>query len=205
VSELLAEITLERYLEAMRIESLDQVSHQCHSASVALVASGILGISRVARGTCPGVGSQHSWAVLGDDCYDPQAIVVDPTLWSYVPTVKGIWVGRADERPHKPHGSGSIWEWGKPYHHGGETIELAEDPGKDAKRFLDLIGPLDAGGWNQLLHAPVEEWPAKEIITAAYRTPSLSYLIPIDIVGMVTDEDPNGLYGVQTNRAKVKA
>lgn len=60
--------------------------------------------------------------------------------------------------------------------------------------FLELLGPLDLAGWAQLLHAPVGGWPAREIIAFAYRTKRLSALIPIDVVGMATDVNPNDLY-----------
>ena len=188
-------LTTRQFLDAVGYANLEDFHHQCHVASLKLVQSEVLGVDcRVARGTTPGVGSQHSWVVVGKDCYDQTAWVVDPTLWSYVPEVKGVWIGKANERPHKPHGSGSIWEWGRPQHMGGETIELAADPGRDGRLFLELVGPLDYQGWSQLLHAPVEGWPAKEIIEAALDTPKLSQVVPIDIVGMITDRNPAGLY-----------
>ncbi|MFT4011248.1 MAG: hypothetical protein QM655_14530 [Nocardioidaceae bacterium] len=47
-------LTIEQIEEA--IGSLDLYAHECHAASIALVKSGLLGESRVARGTCAGVG-----------------------------------------------------------------------------------------------------------------------------------------------------
>lgn len=176
-------------------DKLEDLARQCHVASLRLVQSGVLGEARVARGTCRGVGGQHSWVVLGRDCYDQKATVVDPTLWSYDPTVEGIWIGPASERPHEPFGSGNIWTWGKPCATGGEIIELATDPGPSARSFLELLGPLDRTGWHTLLgEAPVGGWPAREIIEAAYQQEELAVLIPIDRVGMVTDLNPEGLY-----------
>lgn len=103
---------------------------RCHEASLALVRSGVLPEgARVARGSCPGVGGQHSWVVLGGDCYDRKAQVIDPTLWCYDNAVREIWKGRADE-----------------------------------------------------------------IIGAMYDDERLSALVPIDIVGMITDRNPGGLY-----------
>jgi hypothetical protein len=40
----------------------------------------------------------------------------------------------------------------------------------------------------------VEGWPAAEIIDAIYNTPELTTWVPIDIVGMLTDRNPKGLY-----------
>ena len=174
---------------------LDLLACQCHAASIALVKSGALGEARVARGTCPGVFGQHSWVVLGLDCYDTDAEVIDPTLWSYEHVEPYIWTGVASDKPHRPHGTGSIWQWGKPTNMGGATISLAHEPEDQAARdFLALLGPLDRAGWGQLANAPVQGWPAKPIIEAIYATPALMALIPIDIVGMVTDLNPNGLY-----------
>lgn len=167
----------------------------CHRAALALVKSGAVAPARVARGWCPGVGGQHSWVVLGMDCYDPWATVIDPTLWSYVKSVEGIWVGKAIEEPqHEPHGSGSIFEYGQPHSMGGELIFLDADWSADAAEFLDVLGPLDRQGWSQLAHAPVGGWPSAEIIGAMYDDDRLRALVPIDIVGMLTDRNPGGLY-----------
>lgn len=175
---------------------LEPWAAQCHAASLKLVKSGLLpDTARVARGTCPPVFAQHSWVVVSGDCYDPDAFVIDPTLWSYDDTVEGIWVGYANERPHRPHGSGSIWEYGSPQHNGGVTIPLnREGLSNIAKVFLELVEPLDAKGWSQLVHAPVGGWPSAEILTRIAETPGLAVLIPIDIVGMATDLNPQGLY-----------
>jgi hypothetical protein len=45
-----------------------------------------------------------------------------------------------------------------------------------------------------LANAPVEGWPAREILTAMAATPRLAACVPIDILGMVTDLNPKGLY-----------
>lgn len=173
---------------------LHEFGGRCHEASLALVKSGVLGENvRVARGTCAGVGSQHSWVVYGDP-YEPTATIVDPTLWSYDETVNGIYVGFQNERPHIPHGSGSIWDYGRPAHHGGETITLDAEFSDPARVFLTLLGPLDRKGWAQLAHAPVGGWPAAQIIGAMYDDERISALVPIDVVGMVTDRNPHGLY-----------
>lgn len=175
-------------------------AHRCHEISVALIRSGELTRltgrpARVARGSTPGVLGQHSWVVLGDDCYDPEALIVDLTLWSYVPGEPVVHVGLAGARPHRPHGSGSIFDSGMPYHHGGDTIHLSTQGLDDsAKVFLGMVGPLDARGWMQLANSPVQGWPAKQIISAMYEEERLRALVPIDTVGMLTDHNPGGLY-----------
>ena len=181
---------------------LERWAHQCHGASLHLVRSGVLGEARVARGSCKGVGGQHSWVVLGDDCYDPDATIVDPTLWSYDDSVTGIYVGPNLDR-HTPFGTGSIWQWGRPDHATDTPLLLTPHKpwSREASRFLDLLGPLDKAGWINLAHAPVGAWPAAEILDAMYVTPdptvpgnTLAGYIPIDIVGMLTDRNPGGLY-----------
>ena len=175
---------------------------QCHSASLTLVKSGVFGEARVARGSCRGVPGQHSWVVLGNDCYDKNATVVDPTLWSYDESVSTIWVGKATERPHVPHGSGSIWQWGRPDDPVGPVIKLdTTGLSREALLFLDLLGPLDLAGWRMLAHAPVEDWPSGEILKKMNRDDRISPFIPIDILGMTTDLNPGGLYLREENVA----
>lgn len=177
----------------MVLEPLDRWHHDCHGASFAIV-NAELWTCRLARGVCKGVGAQHSWVVLGKDCYDPEAAIIDPTLWSYDPEVKGVWGGSMINGLHRPHGSGSIWTWGKPVHQGGDTIELApERPFSEAALdFLDMIGPLDREGWARLANAPVEGWPAAEIMPVI--NSCVGPVVPIDIIGMLTNENPAGTY-----------
>lgn len=188
--------TIDRQKVAEVLDPLQRWHHQCHAASIELVRSGALGECRVARGACTGVGGQHSWVVLGGDCYDDDAAIVDPTLWSYQPTVEGIWYGGYSDGLHTPFGKGSIWGWGRPEPATEEPIELA--PRKpfstEARLFLSLLGPLDRKGWSVLAHSPVEQWPAAEIIDAMCEDKRLRPVIPIDIVGMVTQRNPNGKY-----------
>jgi hypothetical protein len=174
---------------------LDRWACRCHAASVALMNSGRFGTCRVARGSADGVAGQHSWLVLGDDCY-ANTVVIDPTLWSYNPNVKGVWVGTYRHALHRPHGKGSIWNWGRPDEATGPVIELTprQPFSLAAKNFLELLGPLDVRGWAMLVHAPVEGWPAAEIIDAVCENPILRPHVPIDIVGMLTDRNPGGLY-----------
>lgn len=187
-----------RDLAAAVLHPLDRWACQCHAASLELVRSGVLGPSRVARGWCRGVRGQHSWVVLGRDPYLLGVTIVDPTLWSYDPTVSGVWVGQATNGGrHVPHGGhGSIWTYGKPTRGKGPVVELTptEPLGADASAFLRLLGPLDRDGWALLAGAPVLGWPAGEIIAAMLDTDDLRALVPIDVAGMVTDRDPEGLY-----------
>ena len=169
-------------------------SHNCHGASIKLVQAGIG--SRVVRGTCPGVGSQHSWVIIGNNCYDRAATIVDPTLWSYRNDVKGVFIGTVETYGHRPHGTGSIWEWGKPVRGSGPTIKLTPrvQLSAHALSFLSMVEPLDREGWARLANAPVEEWPAAEILAAIDDTEELMALVPIDRIGMLTDRNPGGLY-----------
>jgi hypothetical protein len=167
----------------------------CHEVSIAIVKAKVFPVARVARGWGAGITSQHSWVVLGDDCYDDEAELCDPTMFD------DVWYGTYEEGLHTPHGHGSIWDSGRP----ATARELNEKPyrpvGYDelsgfAKRFLeDMIGgELSPQGWSQLIHSPVGGWPAAEIIAMVCADPKLSALVPIDIEGMLTDRNPNGLY-----------
>jgi hypothetical protein len=170
-------------------------AHQCHAVSLEIVRSGVLGQpARVARGSCKGVGGQHSWVVLGEDCYAPRARLLDATLWSYVEGVDVLWRGTYADRLHRPHGYGRIWEWGQPEAGDGPPIELAVPLSRVASSFLELLGPLDRLGWARLSGAPVGGWPAGEVFAAMSQTPELSALVPIDVLGMTTDLNPSGLY-----------
>lgn len=173
-------------------------AHQCHAVSLAIVKAKIVPNGRVARGAANGVGSQHSWVVAGDDVYDPTAWIVDATLWSYRDDVEGVVTtfNIMGGWRHTPHGYGSIWDWGQPTAGGGKPIELTphDELSRAARTFLDLLGPLDMQGWMQLAHAPMMGWPSSEIVAAMYDTEFLRALIPIDIVGMLTDRNPQGLY-----------
>lgn len=173
---------------------LDRIAQHCHAVSLAIVRSGLYPGSRVARGTAKGVGGQHSWVVVGD-AYDPDAPLIDATLWSYDPTVTGVWEGTYRDEVHRPHGWGHFLRGVAPQHHGGATVHLARDPGPAARQFLSSIGaPFDVKGWIQVASLPVQGWPAREVIEAMLDTPTLSPLVPIDIAGMLTDRNPGGLY-----------
>lgn len=182
-------MTVEEFESAVG-QPLTDFALNCHAASVKLVRSGAVGTSRVARGTCPGVGGQHSWVVLGNNCFDRSATVIDPTLWSYDSDVKGVWVGSASDRPHIPFGSGSIWNWSRPIWKGGPIIRLDAELSEPAAFFLRMVGPLDREGWGLLAHCPVGDWPAAEILGAMYDDERVSQLVPIDIIGMATDRMP---------------
>lgn len=181
--------------EELTGRSLSGTGYDCHRAAHSLVHA--LGRGRVARGTCRGIGGQHSWMVDGEDCYAERARIIDPTLWSYQGVEPYVWEGTARMQPlHVPHGHGNIWRHGQPPEPTEDVIELAEDPGDEATKFLKFAAPygLDRRGWAVLLHSPVGGWPAAEIVAAAYRTPALAAIPPIDIVGMLTDINPGGAY-----------
>ena len=176
------------------LNPLNQWVNKCHQASLTLVKAGVG--TRVARGFCSGVPSQHSWVIMGNDCYDPNATIIDPTLCLYRTDVQEVWIGSMHQKWHTPHGLGSIWTSNKPRSAGGIPICLnTKNMSKEAQCFLQEIEPLDIQGWHQLLaKCPVQGWPSKEIITEACNHPTLKPLIPIDIVGMLTNLNPNGLY-----------
>jgi len=182
--------------------------HNCHMASTAIVQSGYYEGARVARGTATGVGGQHSWVVLppregwdtledGPFVYHPLAMVIDPTLWSYDPNVTSLY-RTINLYRHTPHGFGNIWDYGRPPEPVEEPIELTPEfeLSDEARRFLsdDYLGPLDRRGWSTLANGPMGGWPSSEIILAMHQTKKLTALIPIDILGHVTDVNPSGLY-----------
>lgn len=191
MAELLTVADVEEILGA----PFDTTAQQCHSVSLKIVKSGLLRGARVARGTCEGVGGQHSWVTLGDP-YDVDAPIIDATWWSYKPGVEQIYIGSLEEGWHLPHGYASIWKWGKPIAGDGDPIDLTPsfELSKAAQVFLELLGPLDRQGWATLSSAPVLDWPAGEIFAAMDDTERLSSLVPIDILGMTTDRNPGGLY-----------
>ena len=183
---------LEKFLAPMTRWSL-----QCHAASLALVRSSLLPGSRVARGWAAGVVGQHSWVVVGHDCYATNAVIVDPTLWSYRGTPPAIWIGTARAGIHVPHnGAGNIWTYGRPRPATGPAVALSPKTplSSAAQAFLATLGPLDARGWLDLLGSPVRGWPAGEIIAALADTEALAALVPVDLLGMLTDRNPGGLY-----------
>jgi hypothetical protein len=170
----------------------------CHSISLAVLRSGAVGRGRIARGWADGVSSQHSWIVLGDDCYDHDAVIVDPTYWLLrsIMTQNTILVDYAYNLDRAPHGDGSIFNAAKPTAGAGPVIRLTPKTplSAEAKAFLDLLGPLDHHGWMMLGNSPVHDWPAAEIIAAMDDTPQLAVIPPIDILGMITDRNPGMLY-----------
>lgn len=186
------------------IGPLEKYRQDCHAASLALVRSDLLGTqARVARGSCRGVGGQHSWVVRGDqpeDCYDPAITIIDVTLWSYDDAHPTVWIGNLGHGLHRPHGAGSIWQVGLPEAGGGPeasfTVPLsdeAEDWRKVCRRMTEE--PLDARFWGRLVsNFPMGGWPSREFVEAMLDTPSMSALVPIDIAGMVTNRNPGGLY-----------
>lgn len=172
----------------------EEWAHNCHSISLKLLKTGEFGTGRIARGWANGVRGQHSWIVLGNYVYDPRAIIVDPTIWSYVPDIDGIVVLR-NMKDRAPHGAGSIYDAAKPAAGDGKPIELTpvKPFSRAAQSFLAELGPLDMKGWMQLANSPVQGWPAKEILTAMVDS-KMGVYVPIDILGMVTDLNPKGLY-----------
>lgn len=175
---------------------MSQWKDRCHEASVALVRSGVIKGARVARGSCRLVPSQHSWVVLGDP-YLTATVILDPTLWGHTRVSPEVWIGKRNRWGHRPHGAGNIYDWGRPNPPTGKVITLTPPKGGwsgIAESFLKQLGPLDFEGWRVLTQAPVQGWPATEILTQLRKHPQLGAFIPIDIVGMVIGDECGGLY-----------
>jgi hypothetical protein len=183
-------------LEAVVGSPLPTWAGHCHQISLAIVRAEVFPGGRVARGTGKGVTSQHSWIVVGPDCYAPKAQIVDPTLFAYHEDIEGVWYGSAKDKMHTPHGSGSIWDDGRPGNaEPGQEVWLDKaNLSEAAKTFLSFVEPLDYHGWCRLASLPVGGWPAAEIHGAIARDKRISGAAPIDIVGMLTDLNPNRLY-----------
>lgn len=180
-------------------------AHQCHSISYQIMCA-LAPEGRIARGWCDNVGSQHSWLVLGQDCYDQDTTIIDPTLWSYDDKIEGIWTGTMRDRPrHLPfgwNGGRTMFEWGCPIPGDGPNIELTPQVPLSgmAMTWINLfhrqVGDrLDRQFWSNLVnHAPMTGWDPGEIIAAVADTKEIAACVPIDILGMVTDRNPSGLY-----------
>lgn len=187
-------------LAAQALGDLEQWRNNCHAAALKVVRSGAFGRSaRVARGYHLYVDSQHSWVAVGDP-YDPKTFIYDPTLWTYChPDTKpapvyGTRVQLGNK--HVPKGDGYWWQKGPiPVALKLEDAFMIETPmSAEARQFLDRQGPLDIRGWHHVATMPVGGWPAAEIVAAMRRDKRTRALVPIDVVGMLTDENPQGLY-----------
>lgn len=191
-------------IEEMLGRPLSSFHHDCHSASLHVVRTGVFGPARVARGTARGVFGQHSWIVAGEpapyrerpDPWDLDAVIADPTLWSYQDAEPYVHFAKNSLKTHVPHGSGSIWASGHPANCEPEeavSLEWRQPPSKAAQVFTEVLGPLDKAGWITLAHYPVQGWPSGEIIGAVADTFGEAQ-IPIDILGMTTERNPGELY-----------
>ena len=186
----------------------------CHAVSLAIIQSGALGTPgptcRIARGAAAGYGiiSQHSWIALGSP-YAPATRFVDYTAWAWGQVDGIIDTFAADEwlrhvaggdRWHLPHSydQRNIMQVGRPAAPGpGDTPWRLDRTGlsADAVWFLDLLGDLTVEGWASLCGFPQGGWPHAEIVDRIIETvPRAAVLVPIDIRGMATDRNPEGIY-----------
>lgn len=190
----------QRIVEEAIHRPLTDFAHQCHAASVALVESGLLQRYAdgepifVARGRARGIMSQHSWVTVGTP-YDPTTIV-DLTMWSYNPCIDTVRIlDGADASSHYvPHGLS-----GENASEALRDMVLEMDP-----IHLDVSDPqaaaflrgrvLDVRAWMKLFSCNVSTYPARAIIEAAHRNDRLRALIPIDLVGMLTEINVGGAY-----------
>jgi hypothetical protein len=178
------------------IGPIERFHSQCHAASLALVRSGLLPGEgwRVARGWARGVGSQHSWAVQGNP-YDPKSLVVDITMWSYQKHLPRVYVTR-NAVAHEPHGFGHlvpkvVFEPSTPLVTDFPMDKLSPDTQLWFRmRYPQGIGWAD---FSRLMNGPLLGWPSKEIVSATTGT-KLAVMVPIDVRGMLTDENPGELY-----------
>ena len=187
---------------------------QCHTVSLAIVQSGLLGepgpACRVVRGAANyAIGSQHSWICLGEP-YDPRAIYVDYTAHQWkgndlanvvVATAKQAYEDFQDAtipRGHAIHGYNptSIWKFGRPHPGRGEHFMLdARELSDEAKSFVSVLGPMDADAWADLCEYPQGAWPYKEIARAVIaQVPTAQTRLRIDIYSMAGDLNVDGLY-----------
>lgn len=187
-----------------------QWAKNCHAASLHLVRSGVLPTgSRVARGWCDTVpGSQHSWVVVNTtdmryaDPYAPAPLVLDPTAWSYqtgAAARPSVWTSTgAGYHPHGTLGPAALPGALPSPQDPSRTIAPDEDAYRaltpEAKQFLEHHGPLDARGWMALTKCDVRTFPAAEIVHLMRATPRLRAFVPIDLWGMLTADDPSGVY-----------
>ena len=175
---------------------------QCHAASLKLVKSGVIGeFARVARGTHPDIGGQHSWVVVSEDVYDEYATIIDPTMWSYTGREPQFDIyDAAEDADYFPKGGEERWDFSDiPAVQDYSKIITLEREVFDklpdyAKMQMWRIGSMDLRGWSTLANGPMLGWPSRPIIEAMLDTPKLAALVPIDIQGMVTMRNPSNLY-----------
>ena len=169
----------------------------CHVASLHIVQSDRFRLAfpnaRVARGWAQGVDSQHSWVSTGDP-YDDDTQIFDATLCDYREDVHGIWTGKLADEIHVPHGYGFLLPEDYPTGNGSDIITIDAPMTHELEAFLRDVGPLDAQGWMELANGPMQGWPSPEAIRLMRANPLLRSFVPIDIAGMLTDENPGGLY-----------
>ena len=154
---------------------------------------------------CSGVGSQHSWVVLSGrpgSMFEKKVPILDPTLWTYRDDVEGLYFNTAGGTPwHTPKGAGDLWDFSCPQSVGGDELIPREPITGGATAFLAFLkaqvgGPLSYGWWMRFFsQCPMANPPIlRELIDACYRDERIRGTIPIDIVGMLTDHNPGGLY-----------
>lgn len=193
-------LTIEQVVSITSCDSFPEVANRCHEVSLAIVKSGILpAVSRVARGFCDGVVSQHSWISVGD-LYCVESELIDPTLWCHQNNGMYIWHGTLADKLHQPHGwfdGVEIWDYGRPVScDPTEAVEL--NPAMitpSLRKFLEVLGPMSIQGWADLAsNFPVLGWPFSELYMVMVETPRLAALVPVDRLGMLTDLNPGGMY-----------
>lgn len=171
-------------------------ANRCHEVSLQLLKSHLFEDvdARMARGWGMQIRGQHSWIVLGDNVYDDETYVIDPT-WSATHSNKAMIMFVKNLTVHRPHGYGVLSTF--PESSGGDEL-VPDDPSPSVKSWLDLarivVGPLDRKFWLGLFNGPMQGWPSRELVAWGYGQEGLRALIPMDIVGMLTEENPMGLY-----------
>lgn len=181
--------------------------NNCHAVSLAFLRKGLVE-GRVARGSAEGVGV-HSWIVLAQEpgvkpnCYLDTAQILDPTIHCWHPGMEPLWQGIMADGMHHLPGRDSIWNHGCPLPGDGPPLELVVPDGPDPmgrRAFLKLLettggGPVTMETFRALYHGPLQGWPAGALLDLLLdQHPDFETWVPIDVVGMLTERNPDGLY-----------
>lgn len=120
--------------------------------------------------------------------YNPKSMAIDLSAWSYRKGSPCMDIGTQKSMKMAPHGSGSIWDYGRPERGDGENLTLPIEPKSDLDRFMKICFPngYDRAGLMGLANAPVENWPAAEFHQAMVDA-GFEHLLRIDVLSHLLD------------------